>query len=114
MFIQRTVTMKYLALIFSLIAAVNIQLAQADSQNANLPITLDQSAMESERLVEQHLKKVSELLDPLMLEDDPRQEFIKMAPRLKEFSTVTKAEFKGKQFYVEFKNGSNSSWELPK
>lgn len=105
--------MKYLTLLFSFVMMLNIQIAQAAPQDASQVLTMDQSTMQKERVIEQQMKNIKDLLNPLMLEDNPKAEFKKMVPQIKSFSEVKKVEFKGNQFYVEFSNGSESFWDLP-
>lgn len=114
MFIQWTVIMKYLTLLFSSFFIFNTQFALAESKDAEQMIVMDKSVIDAEKVMDQQIKDINELLDPLTLEDNPRAEFQKILPKIKKFSAVKKADFKGKQFYIEFKNGTTNSWDMPK
>ena len=114
MFIQWTVIMKYLTLLFTSFFIFNTPFVLAESKDAEQTIVVDKSVIDAEKAMEQQISDIRELLDPLMLEDNPRAEFKKMLPKIKKFSAVKKADFKGKQFYIEFKNGSSNSWDMPK
>jgi hypothetical protein len=106
--------MKYLTLLCSLFCLFALPMAHAAEKTPNeKTYVIDKTGIDGDRLIETHIKELGELLDPLMLEDNPKAEFEKMIPKIKKYSTVTKTGFKGNQFYIEFKNGSSNFWDMP-